>query len=429
MKVLSSEITRLLDKLYNLRGEDSVVLVSMEKEKQRAVETRDRTSVRKTELQNRINSLNSEENVLALEGEKLKNALAMIRKDEFSTVISSLNIDFDPEAIRRRVESMLPITLERVATEKKKCAEELIKVEDEMNDAITRISELGIRKEEAISNQERLNRYFELALDSNINITRDEITLLLSKFGFTEEEQREAAKLLMFPEDGLFEYESFARNRQMSFSRPIEVEPIKEEVKEHKYSFEQEGYTPYTMEEVKPQVVEFAPVDVAPVEETVLEEPISSIEPEVVVIETNNATEEVQNINEEPVVQEVSEEEINKEKLIEVLTSLGFDYLDFTNNDFEQMLANFNEELFRNSVKSVEDLGISKDIFVDNIELLYDKELEGKLEKLTTVGKLPQDIYLNPNVLIKYSLTELDSAIKTLHESGLEPKNVPLMAY
>ena len=104
-------------------------------------------------------------------------------------------------------------------SEKKKCAEELIKVEDEMNDAITRISELGIRKEEAISNQERLNRYFELALDSNINITRDEITLLLSKFGFTEEEQREAAKLLMFPEDGLFEYESFAFS--VIFTKPL----------------------------------------------------------------------------------------------------------------------------------------------------------------------------------------------------------------
>ena len=33
MAMLSSEITSLLDKLYNLRGNDSVVLVSMEKER------------------------------------------------------------------------------------------------------------------------------------------------------------------------------------------------------------------------------------------------------------------------------------------------------------------------------------------------------------------------------------------------------------
>ena len=31
MKILNSEMTSLLDKLYNLRGEESVILVSMEK--------------------------------------------------------------------------------------------------------------------------------------------------------------------------------------------------------------------------------------------------------------------------------------------------------------------------------------------------------------------------------------------------------------
>ena len=55
--------------------------------------------------------------------------------------------------------------------------------------------------------------------------------------------------------------------------------------------------------------------------------------------------------------------------------------------------------------------------------------MKSKIDKLTNVGKLPQDIYLNPSVLTKYNLVELDSAIKTLEESGLEPKNVPLMAY
>ena len=74
-------------------------------------------------------------------------------------------------------------------------------------------------------------------------------------------------------------------------------------------------------------------------------------------------------------------------------------------------------------------MGINIDVFADNIELFYDKEMKSKIDKLTEVGKLPQDIYLNPNVLTKYNLLELDSAIKELEDSGLEPKNVPLMAY
>ena len=41
---LNSEMRMLLDKLYNLRGEDSVVLVSMDKERDQAIKTKERTS-------------------------------------------------------------------------------------------------------------------------------------------------------------------------------------------------------------------------------------------------------------------------------------------------------------------------------------------------------------------------------------------------
>ena len=36
MKALSLETTKLLDKMYNLRGKDSVVLVEMDKQKDKA---------------------------------------------------------------------------------------------------------------------------------------------------------------------------------------------------------------------------------------------------------------------------------------------------------------------------------------------------------------------------------------------------------
>ncbi|MBQ6841442.1 MAG: hypothetical protein IJO63_04945 [Bacilli bacterium] len=412
MKVLSSEMTSLLDKLYNLRGEDSVILVSMDKEKQTAVETRDRTSALKAELQSKINDLTSEETVLAEEGEKLKTALAAIKKDEFATVIEHLNIDFDPEAIKSKVDSALPLTIEKVATEKKEAAEELVQVEDEMNAAITKIEELGIRKDEALSNQSRLNRYFELALSSNINITRDEITSLLAKFNFSEEEQREAAKLLMFPEDGLFDYEESFKDR------PVSGKSIGEVIQEARevtpvVDFTALAGTPEpeaepVIEEAKEPAIKIEPIEITkPIVEVPVVEPSVPTAP----------------------VAPVGNSEADKDKLIELLTKLGFDYLDFTSNDFAKLLENYDEELISSNVALIEELKINKDVFNDNIELLYDRELKLKIEKLTSVGKAPQDIYLNPNVLVKYSLNELDSAIKTLHESGLEPKNVPLMAY
>ena len=39
MKALSLETSKLLDKMYNLRGKDSVILVEMDKQKEKANKT------------------------------------------------------------------------------------------------------------------------------------------------------------------------------------------------------------------------------------------------------------------------------------------------------------------------------------------------------------------------------------------------------
>ena len=57
------------------------------------------------------------------------------------------------------------------------------------------------------------------------------------------------------------------------------------------------------------------------------------------------------------------------------------------------------------------------------------KQMKEKIEKLTSIGKMPQDIYLNPSVLTKYDLNGLNNAIDVLKQSGLDAKNVPLIAY
>lgn len=406
MRNLNTEMRMLLDKLYNLRGEDSVILVSMAKEKDEAVKTRERTSKRTTELQEQIEKLTSEKEVLTKEGESFKNALETIRRDDFVNVLKELSIAFDPNELKKELDVKLPKTLEEFASEKDKAEKELVLVEDEMNKATTKIEELGIRKDEALSNQERLNKYFELALEGNINITRDEITSLLEKFNFSEEEQREAAKLLMFPEDGLFEYETNYKNRQSGKS----ISDVFKEAKETK--------TPVIDVEpvVKPESIDTFKFDfMKDVEETPkAETPVVS---------------EIKTGNVEAPKKEETKNQPSKESLIKLLESLGYDYLDFTSNDFEKLLANYDEETIKKNTEYIKSLKITLDFFADNVELLYDKEMSNKIEKLTSIGKMPQDIYLNPTVLTKYDLKGLNAAINLLNQSGLEPKNVPLIAY
>jgi len=171
MKMLSSEVKTLLDKLYNLRGEDSVILAKMNKERQEAIETGERTKNEKEVLLNKIEKLSNEEKTLQEEGDKLSSILSNINRDDFSNVLDRLQIDFDPASINEKITRMLPETIEKVVSENKKASEELETVETEMNNAITKVEELGIRKDEALSNQAKLNESFEDKAHNTVVIT------------------------------------------------------------------------------------------------------------------------------------------------------------------------------------------------------------------------------------------------------------------
>ena len=365
----------LLNKLYNLRGSDSEILREMDRQKNKAEETRIRTTEEKGKLQSDISELKKQREELEEQGERFKEVLQGIHKEDFETVLSRLKIDFDPNNILEKLEKNLPKTIETVEKDTKKAEEELVKVDQEMNEAITTIEELGIRKDTALANQDKLNEYVEMALSGRMNITRDSITSLLSEFGFDEEEQRETAKLLMFPEDALFAY-----NEKVS-SKDKSGKTISEVIQEAKSYEEEEILTP--------------------------DEPLE--EPE--------ATEEKR------------EDKIVKDRLIELLKEYGIDYLDYTSEEVEELLENFDEKQMKENLEYLKKKKLNYDILINHVSILYDKDLKEKIELLISAGKEMLDIYLNPSVLNKYTLKQLQKAISSLVANGMDPKDVPLMAY
>ncbi len=388
MKIINDETRKLLDKLYNLRGKDSVVLFGIEEEYKTAQATKEKALKEKTELENSINKLASDEKILADQGERLKNILKSINPEDFAVLIKRLDLDFDPEAISMKINNSLPTTIANLVSDKKESEEKLVDVKQQMDGATTKIEELAIRKDVALENQNKLNEFFELALSGNSNLTRDSITSLLEKFKFTKDEQREAAKLLMFPEDGLYEYEQKAESGEKFGKSMADIfQEAKESVVEEKES------------EKEPAAPEF-------------------IEPTISPIDVENVPETFE-----------LTDEIKKEEVKNLLKVCGFNINDFTNQDITNILNNYDPELISKNVEYINSLGINRGIFVDNIDFLYDKELKQKIDMLLNIGKDPMDIYLNPNVLIKYNLTELYNAITALKDSGLEPDKVPLMAF
>lgn len=416
MKMLQTEVRTLLDKLYNLRGEDSVILTKMNKEREDAIETQERTKNEKEVLIKEIEKLTEEEKTLAEEGEKITSVLSSINRDDFATVLDRLHIDFDPAVINEKVSKMLPETIAKVVAENKKATEKLESVETEMNNAITKVEELGIRKDEALSNQAKLNEYFDLALSGNINITRDEITSLLEKFDFSENEQREAAKILMFPEDALYEYDASFKSGDKASGKTITEVLV--EAKKESAGKEQVEQEQTNLEPVK------ASAEQEPVLEEIFDKVIEENAPEVTTTENQTGVFEA--------VAEVSNPEdakSEKEKLYDCMKECGLDPQDYNESAMEKLLNNYDADTLKNNVAELRNKNIDLKILKNNIEILYDKELAPKIAKLLELGKEARDISLMPNVLVKYDLKGLNNTINVLQISGLDPRKVPLMAY
>lgn len=372
----------LLDKLYNLRGADSDILKEMDRQKAKAEATKARTTDEKANLQKNIADLKKQRKELEEQGDKFKEVLGSIHREDYETVLSKLNVDFDPKGLLEKVEKNLPKTIETVEKDTKKAEDELVKVEEEMNGAITAIEELGIRKDAALANQDKLNEYFDLALTGHINITRDSITSLLQDFGFNEAEQRETAKILMFPEDALFQYDEKVKGRARV------GKSISEVLQEAKTMVDEE---PDEIDDIKVPTFD---------------------------------------IDAEFTVEEPKEESVDiKTEVIETLKEKGIDYLDFTSDEINKLIDNFDKELVMQNIDFMKSTGFASDVYINHIDMMYDKELVEKVKLLLASGKEVLDIYLNPNVLVKYSLSELQKAIDTIKNNGMDPKEVPLMAY
>lgn len=455
-KMLSLETTALLDKLYNLRGEDSVILVEMDKVRDTALETKKRTTDEKKELETKIADLDKDLANISSEGEKLSALLSSINRDEYSTVLDRLNIDFEPTSLKNKIDELLPETVKNCETDIASAQDKLKEVEEEMTNAETTIEEVSIRRDAAISNQNRLNEYFNLALKGNINITRDQITDLLKNLNLSDEEAREGAKLLMFPEDALFEYDRRYSEGQTgkSISEVFKEANLNtEEVKEEEPVVEE------TITEIEPEVEEKE--DIVDNGFSIVDIDDSILEPEEITIEPINI-EDAPVIEEEPVIEEIptveipvkestveestsfeeefektmdlelnnTEEEIDpKQAVINTLSSNNIDYLDITDDDMNKLVDNFDEEVINSNITTIRNQGIDTDMLIDNISLFYDSELKDKINLLISVGKEALDIYFNSKVLVKYDYQGLQDAINLLKENGLDPKKVPLMAY
>ena len=224
----------------------------------------------------------------------------------------------------------------------------------------------------------------------------------------------------MFPEDALYIYDSKINNVDVQGKSISEViSEAKDAIIEDEKQEEINNLEEPVIEETK---------DIEPEENNIdfkLEEETKPVEEDAIfnpfVIEDIPVNENI----------EIKEDNTfnSNESLEDYLTSLGFNYLEFSSQDLDELKDNFDKETMKKNVELIKDKNIDLDIFTDHVSLLYDKELTEKIQILLNIGKEPIDIYLNPSILVKYSTERLNNAIALLTSNGMDPKNVPLMAY
>lgn len=261
----NQNVTILLDRLYNLTGEDNVIIK----------ETEERIAV----AEERIGEIESSIIVSKSEQEEQESRLSLFlqHKNKFETVFAGLtdesfsalrdiDVSLDMGGLLTKVQEKSPEFIEEIMGEIDGCKNAIEEAEAEKSRIL---AELVVLKEELIVHNERrdqLASLLEQSLSPN-EIERESLTAsfvkrVLLPFGlFTPEEITRLTKLIMFPDEGLFEYDN---NYAERVAKGL-IGLVEEETPEEEVALEETLTTTIEEGEVTPEEVAVDETKLAPV--------------------------------------------------------------------------------------------------------------------------------------------------------------------
>ena len=370
MANLSQKTILLLDKLYNLKGEDNVII---------------------QEINNKIGEINASikednEREAALEQEKLNNQNDLLlfntQQEAFLTAFSGIDNDtfssLSKIGVDVNIGSMVSAVSEKAPEYIRGLQEKIAEIQTQI-DAIVEDREnlereldgLGSQKVKAEADRSALISLMAQSLSSDAverkSLTPQYVEDVLSRFdSFESEEINTLSKLIIFPDDGLLEYDNGYDNRltksEAGDIKVIELDdPAPLEVVE-----------PVTKEEPKEEPVEVVePVKTIPVVDgEVAEEKNGELQdnPSITQIyEKQNETDPTSIIDLTSLNGSEEKEEIDEEPVASYLESLGIDMNRFQEeNDKEQNIDQLLSEL----------AATEKPLIANNYELLKSLDAE-----------------------------------------------------
>lgn len=406
---LSPEVTRLLDRLYNLRGLDSEIIKAIEAEI--ANSTRIKEQLKKTAELNgtEMETVAYKKRALEEEYAEFNLAFESIHGQKFSVIFDELEIDLDIDGIKAEIRKKFPETQESLETKLGTLNIEINESEAKIKEIDDRKAEIDLKKDEAVRNQTELNRMLDEIFKGSEDISKQSVKSLLKLFRFTEEECDALAKMLLFPEDTLFIYDRIVSQNinGQTVAQVVQGESKQQEVDQN------------------PNPVEF---DADYIAEKSEEDPVF-INGADEAVETNfdfGFDPKLGNFNTDYLAEKPEEEEPTiSDELKTVLTESNLDITKFS----LQQLTDLESCEIKKVIKVNEDIMRLLDIdpYV-NSGLLIDLDLEFKVNQLLDNGKSYIDIR-NCLSILDIDANQMQAYFELFTKNNYDLTKIPLIVY
>lgn len=474
MAGLTQNIEILLDRLYNLKGDDNVLLR----------ELADKIGKTKSEItiaeenrnQNEVNKVNCEGTLelFLTQKQTFEEAFQGLDNDTFSA-LREIDVNLEIGSLLIAIAERSPEYCEKLTAEIKDYQAEIdaaIKRKEELDVALASLEEERSRVE---SDREQLVSLLEQSLSPN-EIERDSLTAhyvkrIISPFGiFSEDELSKLTKLIMFPDEGLYQYNQTYPERlekglvglTETSSNEYTEEPVEEPIaiiteeqpteavmeehyEEHVIHLDeqpvseetQEFYAKSTAEDISKTIV----IDLSALNSSTTEPAPESQQPEETPEDepTTEVVEEEQTSEPELQPEEIAEEN-NDNNIEEFLTSIGLDIEGFKNDNTEdiediyQILSSVEQRVIEENYEILRSISLESEVYKMRKGHMYlaDSDLNRKLTLLRAKGiseaKIQELIkYTNSGLREDFATVEARViAIENLHQK-LDEENINLL--
>ncbi len=389
---LRNDQRKLLERLYNLKSDDSDVISNIRQSISANEETGQRIQTEKEDCENQKSSKTDRKVQIENQYQKFLDDLKGISKDSYTVLLEEAEESFDPEAMLERIKERIPKRLEEIETLITSLEEKIAASENALSENSLTAQEL----EEKLADAERvradLAKLIDESLHGNGSITRDSVEEILAKLGFKEEEIIELGKMILFPQGTLESFDAEYQERKT------------------------EGHTVPEILGARPEEPTAEPTPESEPIKVVGSEPTGAAEPNT----TPSEDASVEKVTETP---ETAPEAADYSEFYEQ-TGIQPGFL--SEQAVAELSAVNKPQLIKENYATLTSLEISDTNIKTYYSALIDPDLNGKIKLFQELGKTSIDMNLNFPTLLVYSLADLEELKTLCEESDLSLGNIPL---